>query len=293
MGAVQRLETAEIRVEDAAASIDFYTDVMGLVEMGGDDGVTYLGCGMDARWDLAVREGDPGVDRFAMRVSDEEFDRHEATLEEHGVDVRERTGPGQERGLYFDLPVCGATIGIVTVEDSRYQHTAEASGFLDSTAPTSPDRAAIAPLDIDHIAIRSPDIEREARFLEEVIDFRVSDAQVEGGSWRNAFIRRGLHHHDISLFRGDDDVKLDHVAWEAYDISHMKMFADKMAQLDYQLSQPITKHGPGSNVAIYFYEPGGIRFEYNTDMATVEPDAPEGIYERETRKGGKSLWGGH
>lgn len=294
MGAVQRLEAAEIRVEDVDGAIDFYTDVMGLVEMGSDGDVTYLGCGLDARYDLAVRAGDPGVDRFSMRVTDDGFDRHVEGLEEEGVETRRRTGPGHERGLYFDMPVCGASIGFVVVEDSRYQHTAEASGFLDSTAPISNERSAIAPTDIDHIAITSPDIEAEARYLEEVVDFKVSEAQIDDDGWRNAFIRYGLHHHDMSLFTGDSENKMDHLAWAANDVSHMKLFADKMAQNEYQLSQPITKHGPGGNVALYFYEPGGgHRFEYNTDMATVERDCPEGIYERSTRKGGKSLWGGH
>lgn len=293
MGAVQRVEAAEIRVEDVDEAVAFYTGIMGLVEMGGDGNTTYLGCGMDANYDLAVREGEPGVDRFSIRVSDEEFDHHARVLAEKGVGTRERTGPGHERGLYFDFPVCGATVGLVVVEDNRYHHSGETSAFLDSTAPVSPDRSAIAPTDLDHVAIVSPDIEAEIAFLEEVVDFRLSDAQVDGGEWRNAFVRYGLHHHDVSLFTGDEENRLDHVAWAAYDVSHMKLFADKLAQNGYQLSKPFTKHGPGGNVAIYFHEPSGHRFEYNTDMATVAPDAPPGVYERSERKGGSSVWGGH
>lgn len=293
MGAVQKVECAEIRVGSPEKSIEFYTEVMGLVEMERSDGTTYLGCGMDTRYDLAVREGPPGLDRFGMRVTDEEFEQYAESLRSNSVETYERTGPGHQRGLYFDLPVSGSTIGLVVVEDTRYQHSAEASGFMASTAPVAPDRLAIAPTDIDHVALVSPDIEREARFLEKVIGFRVSDAKVTKGEWDNAFIRFGLHHHDISLFSGAAENKLDHVAWAANDLGHMQLFADKLAQHAYQLSQPITKHGPGANVAMYFYEPGTHRFELNTGMATVEPDAPEGIYEAETRKGGKSLWGGH
>lgn len=266
---------------------------MGLVEMEQDRETTYLGCGMDTRYDLAVREGEVGVDRFVMRVTDEEFDRHVDSLEGDGIDTREWTGPGHERGLTFDLPVSGATIGLVVVADNRYHHSAEASGFLDSAAPVDDERSAIAPTDVDHVALVTPDVEREARFLEAALDFRVSDAQIQDDDWRNAFVRYGLHHHDVALFAGDDENVLDHVAWATPDIFQLEQVADTLAQNGYQLSKPFTKHGPGANVAIYFYEPGGHRFEYNTGMSTVEPGCPEGIYEREDRKGGSSLWGAH
>ena len=293
MGAVQRLEAALVRVEVAETAIEFYTEVMGLVELERDGDTTYLGCGLDANYDIAVRDGDPGVDRFAMRVTDEEFETHRERLAAHDVETRELTGPGHERGVYFDLPVCGATMGLVVVEDTRYHHSGETSAFLDSTAPTVPDRGGIAPTDIDHVALVSPDIEAEARFLEEVVDFSVSDAQIADGEWRNAFVRYGIHHHDVALFAGESENRLDHVAWAATDVSHMKLVADKLAQRDYQLSKPFTKHGPGGNVAFYFTEPGGTRFEYNAEMATVAPDAPEGVYEQSERKGGSSIWGGH
>lgn len=293
MGAVQKLECVELRVADVERALEFYTEIMGLVEMDRDGGVAYLGCGLDARYDLAIREGDPGLESFAMRVTAEECQQYADRLEERDVETRERTGPGHERGVYFDLPVSGARIGLVAVSDSRYQHSAEASAFLDSAAPVATDRAAIAPTDVDHVALASPDVEREARFLERALDFRVSDAQVRDGEWRNAFVRLGLHHHDVALFAGDASESPDHVAWAATDVSQMEQFADKLAQNGYQLSKPFTKHGPGANVAVYFHDPSGHRFEYNTGMATLEPDCPEGIYERSDRKGGSSLWGGH
>lgn len=293
MGAVQRTEAVDIRIENVAAAIEFYTSVMGLVEIERSGDTTYLGCGMDPNYDLAVREGPPGVDRFAIRVTDREYDRHVAALEAADVDTRTHTGPGHERGVFFDLPASGVSMGFVVVADTRYHHSGETSAFLPSTAPVSTDRSGIAPTDLDHVAIVSPDVEAEARFLEETVDFRVSDAQVDGAAWGNAFVRYGVHHHDIAMFAGDTTDRLDHVAWAATDIGHMKLVADRLAQRGHQLSKPITKHGPGANVAMYFTEPGGTRFEYNTDMATVAPDAPEGLYERDDRKGGSSVWGGH
>ncbi|MDX1746451.1 MAG: VOC family protein, partial [Halobacteriales archaeon] len=82
MVGARKLEYAAIRVDDVAASVDYYTDVMGLVVLRQEAGTTYLGCGLDANVDLAVREGDPGLDRFAMRVAAEKLDRLEARLAE-------------------------------------------------------------------------------------------------------------------------------------------------------------------------------------------------------------------
>lgn len=293
MGAVQRVEAVEVRVPDVAAATAFYTDVMGLVELERADDATYLGCGLDGNYDLAVRPGEPGVDRFVVRVTDEEFEERAASLEAAGVDTEAWTGPGHERGLLFDLPESGVTMGFVVVADTRYHHSAETSGFLDSTAPVQPSRSGIAPTDLDHVAVASPDVEAEVAFLEEAAGFRLSDAQTSDGEWRNAFVRFGIHHHDVSVFAGEPDNRLDHVAWACTDVSHMKLFADVLAQHDRELSKPYTKHGPGGNVAFYFTEPGGHRFEYNAEMATVAPDAPAGVYEREERKGGSSIWGGH
>lgn len=293
MGAVQRTEAVTVRVPDPAAAVSFYTDVMGLVEIAREGSTTYLGCGMDENFDLAVVEGEPGVERFAVRVTAEEFERHQDRLDREGIDHERRTDPGHDRGLYLDLPESGVTLGFVAVADTRYHHSGGTADFLDSTAPVDPDRAAIAPTDLDHVAVVSPDVEADVSFLEEVLDFRLSDAQVDEGEWRNAFVRYGLHHHDVALFAGDGPNRLDHVAWAATDVGHMTLFADKLAQRGHRLSKPFTKHGPGANVAFYFHEPGGHRFEYNAGMASVASDAPVGKYEREDRPGGSSMWGAH
>ncbi|MDX1744474.1 MAG: VOC family protein, partial [Halobacteriales archaeon] len=258
MVGARKLEYAAIRVDDVAASVDYYTDVMGLVVLGREDETTYLGCGLDANVDLAVREGDPGLDRFAMRVTDEELDRLEARFAAEGIQTSHATAPGQDRGVYVELPAAGTPIGFVTVADTRYHHAAGATHFLDSVAPVDPGRSPIAPTDIDHMGLVSPDVEADCRWLERVAGFHVSDAKVDGGVWENAFVRLGNHHHDISVFARDPDERLDHIAFAIPDVNQMKLFCNRLAQRGHVLQKDFTKHGPGANVSLYFYEPGGI-----------------------------------
>lgn len=68
----------------------------------------------------------------------------------------------------------------------------------------------------------------------------------------------------------------NHVARATPNAFQMELFADKLAQYDYQLGKPFTKHGPGANVEIYFHEPSSHRFDYYTGMSTVELAVPRG-----------------
>lgn len=294
MVGAQRLESVTYRVEDPEATVEFCTEIMGLVELDLDGDGRYLGCGLDPKHDIVVKEGDTSLESMTFRVTDEEFDEHVGSLEEHGVDTERRTEPGHERGVYFELPHSGITTGLVVVEDKRYHHSAGATHFLDSTAPISTQRSEIAPLDLDHIGIISPDIEADSRWLVDVLDFFISDAKTTDGEWDNGFLRYGTHHHDISVFALDPENTHHHLAWAMSDMSQMKLFADRLAQNGDQLELAFTKHGPGANISIYFREPNGIRFEYATEVSTLDADTPQGIYEgsRRAPEEGISLWGG-
>lgn len=290
---VQRIEYTTLGTTDLQASVEFCTDVMGLVEIDRNDELVYLGCGFDANFDLALTEGETGIRRMGFRMTDDEFDALSDRLGTAGVETTDWVGPGHDRGTYFRLPNSGITTGIVSVKDSRYHHSADATHFLNSTGPVHPDRSPIAPVNLDHIGMISPYIEGDARFLASNLDFKVSDVKTsQDGEWQNAFIRYGNHHHDISLFDRDPQYTLHHLAWTMPDMNQMKLFADRMAQHDHQLELGFVRHGPGGNISIYFQEPGGNRFEFATELSTVDDDTPEGFYESGARSEGISLWGG-
>lgn len=292
MAGVQKIERATLRVTDVRRATDFYTKVMGLVEHHSDETSASLGCGLDDTVDLIVREGGTGVEQFSVRTTEAAFQTARDRLEESGVPVERRTGDGFDDAIYVSLPSSGIDVGLVLANDRRYHHVADATHFLDSTAPVSRSRRSIAPLDLDHIGIIAPDVERDVAFLSDQLGFLVSDVKTNDDDWQQAFVRSGAHYHDIAIFARDPRYSLHHLAWQMDDVNAMKLFADRLAQHDHQLELGFVRHGPGATISIYFQEPGGNRFEYSTEQPTVDPDAPTGFYDGTTRHEGVSLWGG-
>ncbi|RQG87864.1 hypothetical protein EA462_13455 [Natrarchaeobius halalkaliphilus] len=270
MPGVHRFEHAELGVTDLEEATAFYTDVVGLIEIRDDGDCVYLGSGLDETFDIAIREGDTGIDHFAVRVADrDELERYKARLDDAGVDVKRDDGnePGQTAGLRFDLP-SGTRMELATVEDRRYQHSNEVHGD---------GRGGAAPMGVDHITLASHRVKDDATFLANHLDFSVSTAVTDdpdAEEWSGAFTRRGDYHHDVAFLpHPDPESTMHHISWEVKTVDHMKSFIDRINQHDVPLEFGIGRHYAGDNVFSYFQTPGGNRIELTAEMATVDPAA--------------------
>lgn len=281
-------EHAKIRVEDLDEAVDFYTDIMGLSRVeGGEDDVSYLGCGYNENFDLAVEGGGTGLDHLAIRVrEDTDFGDYERRLTERGLEWSRHDGeePNVGRALRVDSPI-GATIELVTVADKRYAHADEIRGG---------GRSGVTPLDIDHVTLSGAPIQPTAEFLRDALDLNISEVVGTSDEWKGAFTRAGTNHHDLGFLNlserlPEEPFKLRHVAWTMANIEHMKQFIDTLAQAGYQLEVSIHRHYAGNNLAAYFWEPGGNRFEICAEMASLDPDAPTEFVKRNE---GFTAWGG-
>lgn len=270
MEALQRIEHAKVHVEDADAALAFYTDAMRLVELHREGGVTYLGCGLDENYDLAVTEGGTGIDHFAVRARDAAVvDDYEAELGDAGVDVQrvDGTEPGQVAGVRFELPT-GVPMEIVAVADEAYEHS----------NVTAPGRAGHAPSTLDHVQWFTPDIDADLAFLRDVVGMYVSDLAGPLDDLEIAFTRCNALHHDAALKAmppgGPGHASLHHVAWGFDGIEHMKLFLDTIAGRGITFERGIGRHYAGDNLFAYFWEPGGNRFEICAEMAVVKTADP-------------------
>lgn len=270
----QRFEHVEIRVNDMVKAIDFYKNAMGLVEIGREDGVVYLGCGYDENYDLAVREGGTGVAHFAVRVdNEEELMKYDKKLRGNGVKVerQDETEPGQEKGIRFNLP-SGIPMELVLVKDNRYINPAK---------PAYPRNVAAAPLNIDHINLMSLDVRKDTEFLTELLDFRISDIvdPEMNGKWMMTFMRfRGYHHDVASTITKKPSETLHHVAWTMSNIEQIKVACDVLAQFGIDVELGPGRHPIGPNLYAYFMEPGGNRFEFIAEQAVLDPDSPTKVW---------------
>ncbi|RQH02398.1 VOC family protein [Natrarchaeobius oligotrophus] len=283
MPSAQRIEHVHVKVEELDSAVPFYTDVMGLVEQDRSDGTVYLGCGLDENFDLAVSEGGTGLDHVAVRVeSEDEVESYEARLTDEGVDVRRTDGeePGQGVGVQFETPT-GKRVEFVTVEDWAYFHSDEAQDG----------RLGVTPPDLDHVTLMSPDVQADAEFLRDVVDFKISNvivAEENDDEWGGAFTRHGVHHHDIAFLGGPPEYSMHHVAWEMESTEQMRMFVDRINQHGQELELGIGRHYVGDSIFSYFWEPGGNRFELAAGVADVDPNAEPGFY---TFEEALSAWG--
>lgn len=269
MPGLGRLEHVEVGVLDLDVALDFYTRVMGLGEISRQDHTVYLGYGYDDNYDLAVVEGRTGLRHFAVRLDDHDAVEYYARrLKDVSVETERRDDiePGQEEGLRFLLP-SGAAMELVNVSDRRYHQ------------PTDPARDDIngdCPVDIHHVNLMSLDVNKDALFLRDVLDFRLSDVKhSQANFWIQVFTRYGNQHHDVGItMTTNRQHHLHHVAWAMTDWDHMRSFIDRMARAGFALELGPSRHVTGSSLFAYFWEPGGNRFELSSQAAVLDATTP-------------------
>lgn len=255
------------------AALAFYTDVMGLIELGREEGTVYLGAGLDTNYDLAIMAGGTGVEHFALRVdSDEQLDEIVAALDGCGIAAERRAGegPGEVSAVAFDLP-SGHRMEFVTVDDHRY---------LEGYRPAVPGRASMGLLDADHINICTPDVRGLSEFLRTRLGFRYSEVIELPDSWLGAWTRMGEFHHDVAVLHTDDlRQTLHHFAWTCASPDHLVRCCDRLAEAGIRLEIGVGRHPAGANLFAYFWDPGGNRMELSTEMALVNDAMPPRIWD--------------
>lgn len=286
MSGVKKIEHATVYVTDLEEARAFYTDVLGLVELQRSDDAVYLGCGLDANYDLGLVEGKTGLEHFAVRVdSAAELDGYEERLADAGVDVErpDTDEPGQAEAIRFALP-SGVEMELVTVEDSAYHHPTRSVG----------DRPRVAPRDFDHVNVMTHDVDADVEFVTDHFDFWVSDKiESETGIAVQAWTRFGEYHHDVGFSTADNVAyTLNHVAFEMENLEHVKAFCDRLTEQGYQLELGPSRHNAGSNIFAYLWSPGGNRVELTAEMATVDAAAETNVRELTTEENTVSSWGG-
>ncbi len=277
MAGVRKFEHAVLRVNDIEKALSFYREGLGLVEITRTDDTVYLGCGLDRNYDLAVKEGGTGLDHFAIRCdTEEEFDSYKRNLKDNHVDYEmlDNLEPGEKRAIRLKLPSSKIAMEFVMVKDSQYQR--------DNIA-VMPSRSPIAPADADHINIFAPDLIGETEFFQKVLGFGLSDVlTTDSGKWGITFVRAGDFQHEIAIgdvaIVGDKNpaYRLHHYAWNAVSFEHMKFLIDRTTSMGVPMEYGPTRQQVG-NLSVYFWEPGGNRFEFSTEMAILGEGTPPKI----------------
>jgi catechol 2,3-dioxygenase len=253
--------------------MEYFHHLLGLVELGREDGRVYLGAGLDENVDLVIEEGGTGVTRIGLRVdADEDLDRYAGRLREAGVEHERGAGrlPGQGDALRFAAPG-GTEFEFVLVDDRRY---------LEPYRPAHARNGGVGLLDVDHVTVSHTDPQAYAEFFRDVLGFRFSDTiELENGPWIAAWMRMGTYHHDLAVMAAaGPEESLHHLAWTCESIDHLKACLDRLSDAGIRLEAGIGRHPAGSNLFAYYMDPSGNRTELSAEMANLDPATPNRVW---------------
>ena len=124
--------------------------------------------------------------------------------------------------------------------------------------------AADMPVRLAHVVLNSSHVEASRQFLEEALDFSMSDR-----TRIMAFMRCNSDHHSVAL--GDtDNNALNHIAFLMPDIDAVMRGGGRMKDAGYPIEWGPGRHGPGDNAFNYFVGPFDIVIEYTAEVQQID-----------------------
>jgi len=273
---IMRIGRAELRVMDFEKSVDYYTNVIGMDEVGRSEGRVYL-----KAWDefdhhsLILQKADsPGIDHFAFKVEkEEELAVFEKKIEQFGLTLKrisKGTRLAEGEAIRFELP---------TGHQMELYYQIERVGKITGTVNPHPWPDAprgIAPHRLDHVLLIGEDVKTVTRFFTEVLDMFQSEQilTLDGEDMIGSFMyARNGKAHDIAFIKGPDK-KLHHAAFKVDSWYDVMKAADLLARNDVTIEVSPTRHAMTRAETIYFFDPSGNRNEAYSGGYISYPDSP-------------------
>ncbi|WP_374500709.1 catechol 2,3-dioxygenase [Zoogloea sp.] len=273
---VMRPGHIQLRVLDLEESVDFYREVLGLVETGRDTaGRVYF-----KAWDerdhhsLILREADrAGMDYMGFKV------RNRAALDQLEGDLQ-AFGVATERIAAGELLETGERVRFTLPTGHVMELYADKTDVGNGQPYTNPDpwiRASehgIAPVRFDHCLLYGPDIEGSLRVLTTVLGFHlVEQVMMEDGQSQLAvFVSCSHKAHDLAFVRHPEPGKLHHLSFLLETWEKVLRAADIMSMNRVSIDIGPTRHGITRGTTIYAFDPSGNRFETFSGGYETYPD---------------------
>jgi catechol 2,3-dioxygenase-like lactoylglutathione lyase family enzyme len=251
---VKRIRHATFATPDIGRKVDYYQSVVGLGVVAREAGRVLMATESD-QLAIVIEAGEaPSLSRLAFEVApNNDLNDLAARLSGAGIvsDIRSDAFPGIARSLLFRDPE-GTEIELIP-------------GW--TPTPALEPIAGIAAGKLGHVALYTPDPQAASTFYANTLGFRVSDWIEESF----VFMRCGFDHHTLNFPRGPAR-RLNHIAFELTDASHMHRACDLLGRKRLQLLWGPVRHGPGHNVAVYHRDPDGhlVEFFYDLDRMIDE-----------------------
>lgn len=264
MTGVLRPGHTQLRVLDLKESVEFYTNIFGLVETGRDDsGRVYFKC-HDERdhHSLILREADrPGMDFYGFKVLDKAtLDRLEKDLNAYGVPTtRIPAGELLETGerVRFKVPT-GQTFELY----AEKTEVGDGLGYINPDVIIE-DRKGLSPIRLDHWQIHGADLDGSRDLFTKVLGFTLTEKIIgeDGKTDMAVWLSCSIKAHDVAFVRDERDDTLHHAAYLLTSWEHVLRAADIMAKHRVSIDIGPLRHGITRGTTIYAFDPSGNRFE--------------------------------
>ena len=256
---ITHLRHVDLAVPDFARQRDFYRDVWGLTQVGGDTGVAFLAAeGSPEQYVLRLRQGEKRLDLIAFGAEDPaHVDELARQLAAAGVTLVSEPGtldtPGGGYGFrFFDI-------------DGR---TIEVSAGVAVRAHRPVEEKESIPVRLSHVVLNSTDIDRTRDWYAEHLGFRLSDTL---GNVMH-FMRCNPRHHSFAIARGPH-VAVHHVSFEMRGVDEYMRGSGRVLRSGSRMVWGPGRHLAGDNTFSYFLDPHGNTIEYTTELQELDEDS--------------------
>ena len=262
----QRLGYVALTVTDPQRSMEFYRDMVGVeAELGSDGETVFLRCS-DRHHDLVLSRGPaPALKRIGWEM---ESPAALAAVREHmeslGVAIvpvsnAEAEMLGISEAIRISEPTTGATFEFYAKMDKAPQPFAK----------THTDIARLG-----HVVLSSPRKDETETFLQEHLNFRVSDRIGPAATFMRCF--PNPLHHSFGVGHGDAST-LGHINFMVTDIDDIGRANVRMKKNEVPIAYGPGRHPTSNSIFFYFLDPDGITVEYSFGMEEfpeVDPRDP-------------------
>jgi catechol 2,3-dioxygenase len=248
------LRSVAFNVPDLALAEDFYTRVWGLSVAAREAGALYLRATGADHHVLALhqQDGHAQIRHVTLRA------RSLQALQQAAAAVPSSGGRVVQPLAELKSPGGGTAVSIADPDGRVFQLVF--GDALHADTSVQPD----APIRLAHAVLNSHDVEASRVFLEQVLDFSLSDR-----TRIMAFMRCNSDHHSIALGDTDNDA-LNHVAFVVADTEAVMRGGGRMKDAGFGIEWGPGRHGPGNNVFNYFVGPFDIVIEYTSDVQQID-----------------------
>jgi catechol 2,3-dioxygenase len=292
---IAHLGHVEIFTSRLEESVAFFINIMGLHESGRTETSVYLRAWGDYALHTLQLTGarTSGLGHIAFRTkSAAVLDAMVEYLERNGVAGQWREAEfGQGLAFRFPSPD-GHALELYFETDRFVPRGDQVPGFKNLPQRYSPH--GIAPKRIDHVNLLAQDVKACREFFRDLLGMRVTEQIVfEDGAEMGAWLATTIKSYDLAFTRDQSNARgrFHHLTYAMDSREDVLRAADILTESGTFIETGPHKHSIGQTFFLYFYEPGGNRFEVGSGgYLILDPEWRPVVWSKEERMKGQA-WG--